>query len=603
MSQASWFHQAKSAMAYVCDEGSLHLRFKAEKNTLTSVALLGGDPFWYDKNAEGKYVWHASYNEIPLTLEHQTALHDVFHIFVKPPFKRFKYAFVIDGHYLFGSHDIIDITEHPNLKTNLFNYFNFPYLLEIDRFKAPDWAENQRWYSIFPARYARDPQAIKQAGERAWDDITGLSNMDRYGGHLKGITSKLDYLKDMGFNGIYFTPLFDAFSQHKYDTNDYYSVDSQFGTNEDLKTLIQEAHQRGIKVMLDAVFNHCAVFHPFFLDVVEKGSDSPYYDGFYIKDHTKPVLDVAIEDLKDRDKLKGLNLFKAGSLNYETFAFTPYMPKINLEHPLMHDYFLKVAQHYVEEYDIDGWRLDVSNEIPHRFWRNFRDTVKRVKPDLYILGENWDESMPWLQGDQFDAVMNYGLLYPLWQTYGSLPHLPKYRKHDLIYALGKHLTTYPLPVLKAQYNLLDSHDTTRFLTLCDGDIRRFKQGYTCLYLMPGSPSVYYGDEIGMEGEHDPDNRRPMQWHQINEHIQAFFKRLNILRASDLRLNDTVVNFPDYPDDRVLIIQKGTLYAVFNLSDETLILDAQHLPKLTRNVYHDSELNTYLLSPFDVQLWD
>ncbi|GIQ62169.1 hypothetical protein PACILC2_07370 [Paenibacillus cisolokensis] len=198
---------------------------------------------------------------------------------------------------------------------------------------------------------------------------------------------RLDYLTELGVNAIYFTPVFEATTNHKYDTSDYFRVDPHFGTNETLKTLVRECHARGIRVLLDAVFNHSGRQFAPFVDVIEKGEESLYKDWFHVRKWP-----LRIED---------------GVPTYETFAFEPIMPKLNTSNPEVRDYLLKVASYWMDEIGIDGWRLDVANEVDHQFWREFRQTVKKANPDAYILGEIMHDAMPWLQGDQFDAVMNY----------------------------------------------------------------------------------------------------------------------------------------------------------------------------------------------------
>src|SRR5699024_5658775 len=201
-----------------------------------------------------------------------------------------------------------------------------------------------------------------------------------------GIIKHLDYLVDLGINGIYFTPIFKAHSNHKYDTIDYMEIDPQFGDKSTFKELVKACHEKGIRIMLDAVFNHSGYYFSQFQDVLEKGENSKYKNWFHIKDfpiQTDPVP------------------------NFDSFAFTSHMPKLNTEHPDVKQYLLDVATYWIKEFDIDGWRLDVANEVDHQFWREFRTAVKSVKQDVYILGEIWHDSMPWLQGDQFDAVMNY----------------------------------------------------------------------------------------------------------------------------------------------------------------------------------------------------
>lgn len=561
MDVSSVHHEAKSAMAYAYDHETVHLRLRAKKGLLKKVTLIAGDPFQYSDDS-GSFEWVKFENETPLTLEAQTATHDVFFIAIKPPYNRVKYAFILDDTFLYGTREIIDLTVHPELKTNLFNYFNFPYLLDQDRFQAPEWAKNQVWYSIFPSRFNRHEKAPKDASLAAWDDTDTLDNHKRFGGTLKGITEKLDYIHEMGFTALYLTPIFKAGSQHKYDTVDYWTVDPEFGTNDDLIEMVDEAHQRGIKVVLDAVFNHTSVFHPFFQDVVKHGKKSQYYEYFYIRDPEKPILPIdikALETLPYKDLRAAL---KDQELNYLTFGFTPFMPKINCDHPGVREEFLNVTRYWMETAHIDGWRLDVSNEVSHDFWRDFRKTVKSINPDAIIIGENWDNSNPWLLGDQYDAVMNYGLLFPLWQTFGSVEGMPQYTAQDFVDAVNQLVVTYPKHVAQVMYNLVDSHDTSRLLSLTGGNIDRFKQATLFLFAFPGSPSVFYGDEIGLDGAHDPMNRKPMPWGRFNEPLKDWFQWLIDWRKNDPAFQSDSIQLT--AANELIVLDRGPLRIIFNV---------------------------------------
>ena len=223
------------------------------------------------------------------------------------------------------------------------------------------------------------------------------------------------------------TPIFESPSSHKYDTTDYFKVDPEFGDNEILGRLVEEAHKEVFRVMLDAVFNHCGFQHPFWQDVLRKGKKSEYYDCFYILDESMPVFDGEIVDGLPQEVPRE-------RLKYRTFAYTPTMPKWNTGNPKVRKYLMDAACYWVEKYHIDGWRLDVSNEVSHDFWREFRKRIKAINPDVYILGENWDNSLPWLQGDQFDAVMNYEFAMPVWNYF-------KKRKREASHILQKNFAT------------------------------------------------------------------------------------------------------------------------------------------------------------------
>ena len=561
MEFSSLHHEAKSAMAYAYDANTLHLRLRAKKGSIQSVRVIAGDPFHY-----GEKGWVSFANE-PMMHEATTEHHDIYFGTLTPPYKRVKYAFIINERYLYGSSEIIDLNVSPELEKNLFNYFNFPYILDADRFIAPAWAKEQVWLSIFPSRFNRHQDAPKIAGLKAWDDISNLTNLDTYGGTIKGITEKLDYLEDVGFTAIYLTPIFEASSQHKYDTIDYYQIDPEFGTLEDFKELVAKAHEKNIKIVLDLVFNHVGAYHPWFKDVLEKGPASSYFDYFFIKDVKKPILPFSLEDLKATPWQELRKKVSPETLNYETFAFTPFMPKVNTDHPEVSDYFIDVALFWLRETKVDGFRLDVSNEVSHRFWRAFRTALKKVQPDVYIIGENWDVSNPWLQGDQYDAVMNYGLLFPLWQTFASVDGMPQLSAQEFVERISKLITTYPKNVLEVMYNLVDSHDTSRLLTLTQGNLNKFYQAYLFMFCFPGSPSIFYGDEAGVDGGHDPKNRRPMPWHDLNQSMIDWFKSVIKLRQSEKAMRSGSLSLKAV-GTVIQLVKDETLMLVLNIGGTT-----------------------------------
>lgn len=368
-----------------------------------------------------------------------------------------------------------------------------------------------------------------------------------FGGDLQGVMDHLDYLSELGINAIYFTPVFEATTNHKYDTKDYFKVDPHFGTNEKLKQLVDACHGRGIRVLLDAVFNHCGKTFPAFVDVMENGAASAYADWFYV--HSWPL------EVKD------------GIPTYETFAFEPIMPKLNTENPEVQQYLLDVARYWIEEIGIDGWRLDVANEVDHQFWREFRKTVKSVNPDAYLLGEIMHDSMPWLQGDQFDAVMNYPFTNALLNFFARKTTNAEQFSH----AIQAQLASYPRQITEVSFNLLGSHDTTRLLTLCKGHKESLMLAYLFELTFYGAPCIYYGDEIGMDGEHDPLNRKCMEWDQGKQDLALFSffrkaiqlrKQYRALRTGGLRFypqaNKQLLAYERWDDeDQLLIIMNNS----------------------------------------------
>jgi glycosidase len=384
--------------------------------------------------------------------------------------------------------------------------FIYPYILAEDIYDAPEWVKDTVWYHIFPHSYTGD---------------------------LAGVTARLDELREFGFTGIYFTPIFTSPSPHKYNTTDYFQIDPSFGDNSIFRELVDEAHKRGIRVMLDLVFNHVGSTHPWWRDVLEKGKASRYYSCFYV--NSEPVVPGG----------------------YETFAFVDTMPKWNTSDPLARAYLLDVASYWARTYAIDGYRLDVANEVSHDFWRVFRKTVRAINPELYIVGEVWDDAMPWLNGDQFDASMNYPLARAVWNFVSGATN-----GKELSDALTACLVMYPKNVQEAMFNLIGTHDTSRIASVAKESTERAIQAFILLLTMTGSPCVYYGDEVGMLGKGMDNAREPMIF-DLNMQIKELVKRLIELRGKLRALKAVDVRF-HHVDER------GVVYSKESGGEEVLI---------------------------------
>lgn len=523
MNQHALLHQAKSEFSYAYDANTLHLVFRTAKNDIDSVSLIYGDPFHWIKDEHSNMIW--KHNQKLMSKRYSNDLFDYYFIAIEPTFYRTKYAFTLsqsDQVYLYGTKQLKKIEKEDDLYSlyDLSEYFNFPYLNHEDLHHTPSWVKDTVWYQIFPDRfYSTSPNPNLKWGKLP------VNNHELYGGNLKGITEKLTYLQQLGITGIYFTPIFESPTAHKYDTTDYFKIDPQFGTNADFGDLVKRAHELGIKVMLDGVFNHAGYDHPFFQDVIKNGASSPYKDCFYIDQY--PVVNFPLNPITGKPaRYQGTNL------NYRTFAFAPMMPKWNTSSPISEKHLLDCIRYWIEAYDIDGWRLDVSNEISHEFLRKIRETARKAKKDTFILGENWDSSIPWLHGDQLDSVMNYDLSYPIW----------KYLEHKMDLSSFQHVvSTYmahtPKNVMENMFNLVGSHDTIRIKRRLNDDERRVKLAYLLMFISAGAPNIYYGDEVGMTGEHDPDNRRCMIWDSTMQSTDfyQFTKHLIHLRKSFLSM--------------------------------------------------------------------
>lgn len=500
------YHRPGLNYAYAADRRTLHIRLRAARGNLLGAHAVAGD----------KYAWEQTVRSVPMRLYARDALFDYWTVAIVPPFRRLRYLF-----RLVGADEELYLTERSfvsRLPADSTGLFEFPYINPADVFETPAWVKDAVFYQIFPERFANGDPALNPPDVSPWGGEPTTTNF--FGGDLKGVLEHLDHLSTLGVNAIYFTPLFEATTNHKYDTRDYLKVDPHFGTNDDVRTLVEACHARDIRVVLDAVFNHAGRTFPPFVDVLERGADSPYADWFHVREFPLEVHD--------------------GIPTYETFAFEPIMPKLNTEHPEVKAYLLEVARYWIAEIGVDGWRLDVANEVDHAFWREFRRTVKAANPDAYIMGEVWHDAVMWLQGDQFDAVMNYPV------TDAILDFFAKDRVDAAGFAeaIGAQLAAYSETVTLAAFNLLDSHDTPRLLTQCGGNERRMRLAALFQLTYPGVPCIYYGDEIGMAGGGDPDCRRCMIWDESrqNADLFAFYRDTIALRTSHAALRSPHIAF-------------------------------------------------------------
>lgn len=389
--------------------------------------------------------------------------------------------------------------------------FEVPYLGERDHFSPPEWTKGAVYYQIFPERFYRSGTVPNDHTLSDWDATPTADAF--FGGDLPGILAKLDHLTALGVDVLYMTPVFHAPSNHKYDTVDYFHIDPHFGSTEDLKRLVDACHDRGIRVVLDAVFNHMGAQHPVFQDLLEKGADSPYASQIIARNW--PLSPEA--------------------LNYETFGYVANMPKWRTAHPAVEQMLCNVGTHWMRETGVDGFRLDVSDEVEHTFWKIFRRAIKAENPDALICGEIWQVATPWLRGDEFDAVMNY----PLGRAILDYVATATIHAGEFLYRVEKIRSLYPEHVLKTLWCLLDSHDTARLLTLCDGDTARAKLASFIQFTMFGAPLLYYGDEVGMTGENDPLCRGGMVWEHVRQNLSLFehYQTLIALRKQFRALRD------------------------------------------------------------------
>jgi neopullulanase len=421
---------------------------------------------------------------------------------------------------------------------------------------TPAWVRDAVFYQIFPDRFAKSERVHKPGPLEPWDAPPTLHGFK--GGDLLGVVEHLDYLADLGITALYLNPVFASASNHRYHTYDYFQVDPLLGGNEALREMLDACHARGIRVILDGVFNHSGRgFWPFH-HVVENGLDSPYLDWFYIDRNAlrsgrglRPYpSQVELREMSapSQQRLGDVSL---RGLGYRAWWDLPALPKLNTDNPLMREHLLVVAEHWLR-FGIDGWRLDVPEEIDAGFWQEFRRRCRAVNPEAYLVAEIWRVKPEWLEGDTFDALMNYPLTEGILSFAGAPVLDMKVVATQNEYSQAVHPIDGPsfagyLQFLVndayrressySQLNLLGSHDTARFLTVVSGDKATLRMAIATTMTLPGAPCIYYGDEIGMEGRHDPDCRRSFPWEsqKWDGELLAYVKAATALRHAQVSL--------------------------------------------------------------------
>ena len=546
------YHRPESEYAYLYKDKIMHIRIRTKKDDIESINLHYGDPFIFlEDHYEASEAMHKVTSD---------ALFDYWQAEVSVGYARLQYLFELKNKQcqsiLYGDKGCVENTlENLNFEGN---GFKIPYIHEIDACQVPDWVSKTVWYQIFPERFANGNAELIPEGALDWDSSIRPKSSDFFGGDLQGIINHLDYLQDLGITGLYLCPIFESPSNHKYNTTDYFEIDRHFGDKETFRQLVEQAHLRGMKVMLDAVFNHIGDQSAQWQDVLKHGEKSAYKDWFHIQKF--PVMNDKLMNPKE--------------LPYHTFAFASYMPKLNTANPEVKDYLLSVATYWIEHFDIDAWRLDVANEVDHQFWRDFRKAVLAKKPDLYILGEVWHTSQPWLNGDEFHAVMNYPLSDSIKDYFLSRSK----KTSQFISEINCQSMYYKQQISEVMFNLLDSHDTERILATAQGDIQLVKSALAFLFLQRGTPCIYYGTELELGGGMDPDCRRVMPWDRVSSSndMLNFMKNLiqlrkeiaDIIQHGKFTLEETEPNVLalEWEDDHQAI------RAVFNQSNENYLLD-------------------------------
>lgn len=486
MNPATIFHRPMSEYAFALDDTHYIFRLRTGKGEAESVR------FYYADRA----VMTPKLQFAPLPMEkfRTDRYFDWYEIRLETRFERIAYYFELQNgvETLFYYGDCYEMAGTPTRA----DYFQLPFNHRADRFAAPAWTRDAVVYNIFPDSFA--------AGKR----LAPNGAPPCRGGTVRGVTENLDYIASLGFNCIYLNPIFAARSYHRYDTLDYYRIDPHMGAEDDLRDLVRRAHALGIRVILDGVFNHVSSDHPFFRDVLEKGRASRYYSCFYALPET-PCLPAAGE-------LPG----------YTCFSYVADMPKTNTADPFLRQYFCDVGAYWVRKFDVDGWRLDVANELDDGFLRAFRASVKAAKSDALIVGEVWENAAHYLGGDMLDSAMNYDFRRYCRRFFAE----QTVDAETFDTNVSTLLLRYNENALFAQLNLLDSHDVSRFLSLCGGKTERMELAVLLQMTFPGMPCVFYGDEKGLCGESEPEYRRPMAW-DASSPLEEVYRRMIALRKT------------------------------------------------------------------------
>lgn len=557
--------------------GKVEIRFRTAKNNVDRVLLLCGNETHIMTKAESdKHFDYYSY-ELQLGEEKVT------------------YCFEVLLGRLRGYYDVRGLVQERN---------EYYYFAVIPGFKTPDWAKGAVMYQIYVDRFCNgDPSNDVETNEYCyigepvhrvedWGRYPARMDVrDFYGGDLQGVIDKLDYLEDLGVEVIYFNPLFVSPSNHKYDIQDYDNIDPHLGrivddrgellaegqrenryasryinrvtnpanleaSNRLFIELVEEAHRRGIRVIIDGVFNHCGSFNKW-LDRERIYEDAPGYEkGAYVS--------------ADSPYRNYFRFYKENDWPYNG-AYDGWwghntLPKLNYEgSEALTDYILRIGKKWVSPpFNVDGWRLDVaadlghSQEFNHQFWQKFRRTVKEANPEAVILAEHYGNARDWLQGNEWDTVMNYdAFMEPLtWFLTGMEKHSDDFRE-DLLGnaesfwgAMRHHGASFTMPSWQTAMNELSNHDHSRFLTRTNHRVGRtdsagpaaaeqgvnkavFREAVLIQMTWVGAPTIYYGDEAGVCGFTDPDSRRTYPWgHEDHELIDFHRKLIRIRREND-----------------------------------------------------------------------
>lgn len=553
MDFSSLYHRNESIYSYATSEKELKITLRTKHNDdIKKVFVI----------YNSKYKLLDEQKEVEISSKLETKYFDFYYIYLKVDDVRVGYIFKIitndNKTYFYSEGRLISEGSYDFEKAH-YDYFQLPYINSSDIVRVNSKFKNRCFYQIFVDRFFDGvDKPINDKINVKWGENDKINRLTFAGGNLKGITKKLDYLKELGINALYLTPIFESYSNHKYETYDYYKIAKDFGDETTFKELVEEAHKRDILIVLDGVFNHVAFYNPMFEDVVKNGKSSKYYSWFMIHNN---------DDKVDLDKV-----------NFESFGFGKFMPKLNLNNLDTINYVIGICKYYLNNYHIDGYRMDVSDEIPHKFWKKLRFELEKIDPNIFLIGENWHDGHAFVDdGSEFDSLMNY----PFTSSVLDFLAYKEINEEEFVSRINMLKVKYKDASNHNMINLLDSHDTARFINLSSFNEDRTLIAFSLLYLYTGIPMIYYGDEIGIDGNNDPDCRKMFIWDESKWNK----KRFNSIKTL-INIHKTY-NLNNY-DFNIEYSSKLLKVTIYDRNDNKVILN-----ELINTCYDEVDVSMYL----------
>ena len=539
MNKCAVLHIPASQYAFAQSEDRFVVRLRAGKGDLDRCTLFYGDRACVSSPVR--------FTSVDMERRYQDELYDFYETTLKDCPRRICYYFQLEKgnekiyYYADSFHQELPdiIMEDGFVIEGRSEYYQYPYILRSEVVKLPEWFAHAVVYNIFPDSFANGRRSLVEKGKKIIG-TDGTLSRSRLGGTIRGITENLDYICDLGFNCLYLNPVFHAGEYHKYDIVDYFHIDPCMGTDEDFLQLTRVVHERGMHIIIDGVFNHCSWYFPQFEDVVQKGEESVYRNWFY--DVAYPVVRPETEDIEP---------------DYACFAYERKMPKLNTSNPEVQDYFARVGSYWIEKFHVDGWRLDVANEVDKNFWRKFRNAVRVANPEAVLIGEVWENAEVWLKGDMFDSVMNYDFRKHCRDFFA----LQRTTADDFAWNMTDLFLRYPAQVSRGQLNLLDSHDVSRFYSLCREDYGIWQAAFLYLCMAPGVPSVFYGDEKRIAGIREEEYRSAMPWARSCGVEADFVRNVIEIRKKWIAPNDDYKVLWTDQKDKLLVFERDGVHCV------------------------------------------